>query len=153
MDRLELERQACVLGDFIAQDSVRREFGLAEAQDADLRGDPLDLPVVQSIRSTRRVGPDGKVVFDLIAEVTQRRSVQTVRGQASFLGGCTVIFDPTGRVRYVISKNVLSPLRIAAFRSFISSDWGHKLWTDVNGNIRPIRRPFALLHLRTETSP
>ncbi len=72
----ELLRQACALGQLAADPAYRAEFGLACPQDPELEGDELKLPVVESIRSSRRVGPSGQVVFDLIAEITQCRMVK-----------------------------------------------------------------------------
>jgi hypothetical protein len=106
------------------------------------------LPRVQSIRSSRRVGPDGQVVFDLVAEVTQ---VRRVRGRDSrpgfdFIGGATVIIGPDGVIRYTISKNVLNEERLERQRDFIASGRGRDLWIAENGRLVPSRTPFQLLH-------
>ena len=54
------------------------EFGLVANGDPRLEGDTVTLPSVRSIRSSRRVGPDGPIVFDLIAEVAQLRTLMPV---------------------------------------------------------------------------
>src|SRR5262249_1351824 len=75
----EVERQACVLGKIVTSKQFMPLFGLAAKgdptlkRDANLEPDEVDLPKIQSIRSSRRIGPSGQVVFDLVAEVTQRR--------------------------------------------------------------------------------
>ena len=63
---------------------------------------------MQSVRTSRRVGPDRQVVFDLVAEVTQTRYVEDAKGKFNFLfrGGCTIILGPHGEVRSVIGKSV-----------------------------------------------
>lgn len=144
----ELYRQACALGEFMTRSHVQREFGLAVAADPELEGDGVELPVVDSIRSTRRVGPQGQVVFDLVAEVTQVRHIRTSRGPAPFFGGCTVILDPSGAIRYAISKNLLSPSRLARFRDFVTSDLGSALWSasESKERLEPSPAHFRLIH-------
>ena len=104
----EMYRQACALGDFITQPHICDEFGLMPASPP-----VVDLPFIQSIRTSRRVGPDGQVLFDLVAEVTQRRVVEDEEGNKSKLfGGSTIIIGPRGEIRYVISKSIRSPARL-----------------------------------------
>jgi hypothetical protein len=152
----ELQRQACALGDVVTQPEYMPEFGLAPPDHPDLRGDSVEPPYVESIRSTRRVGPDGQIVFDLVAEVTQRRTVRRTDGSPEFdcYGGSTVILGPDGRVRYVISKSVLAPERCARQREFIRGS-GRDLWTerrisdDDAGRVTLVPQPqlFKRLHL------
>jgi hypothetical protein len=106
----ELRNQACALGRVITRPENLWEFGLADPQT--VRG--LDRPVMESIRTSRRIGPDGQVLFDLIAEVTQRRVARDPKtGVATeFYGGSTVIVGPKGEVRYSISKQVMSKRRL-----------------------------------------
>lgn len=121
-DAREMRRQAEAFGQLAADPAYRAEFGLAAAEDARLGGDAIDLPIVESVRSSRRVGPSGQVVFDLVAEVTQRRRVRAQgQDQPGFdlFGGATVVLSPSGQVRYVIRKSVLDDTRIEAQRRFI----------------------------------
>ena len=106
---MESVRQAEALWEFASRPHVADEFGLAPP---DSRTDPC---CVESIRTSRRVGPDGQVLFDLVAEITQRRRVDDgATGVASkFFGGCTVILGPEGEIRYIISKNVNNKDRLA----------------------------------------
>lgn len=123
----ELRRRACALGKFVAANPEK--FDLVSNGDARLKADGAEdpdevtVPEVQSVRSSRRVGPDGQVVFDLVAEVTQVRKVE---GDYRFLlrGGCTIILGPRGEVRYVISKKVTSASRIFQQRMFMESPGG-----------------------------
>lgn len=108
-DAAELERQAAVLGQFVTSAEHRDVFGLL----ADGAG--IDPPCVQSIRTSRRAGPSGEVLFDLIAEVTQRRTVihPEKRTRCEFYGGVTVILDPQARVRYTVLKRTGHEQRLA----------------------------------------
>ena len=110
-----------------------------------LGGDSVSLPRVQSIRSSRRIGPDGQVVFDLVAEVTQRRSVRAPEGRFDFFGGATVIIGPKGEVRYVIAKNILNEKRRHQQREFMRGA-GQRYWKMHDGVITPVPNAFKLLH-------
>lgn len=61
-------------------------------------------PLVQSIRVTRRAAPDGRILFDLVGEVTQSCTVKRGGTLFDMNGGCTVVIDPQGQVRYAIYK-------------------------------------------------
>ncbi|HEV7587983.1 MAG TPA: hypothetical protein VGO40_07605 [Longimicrobium sp.] len=115
-DPVELRRRACALGKFVAKHMDA--FGMLSNGDPLLAGDRVTLPQVQSVRSSRRVGPDGQVVFDLVAEVTQTREVE---GEFKFYfrGGCTVILGPKGEVRYLIRKSVGQNGRLFRQRKFM----------------------------------
>jgi hypothetical protein len=106
-DVRELLRQANALGRFVTDPRLAAAFHVIPP------GTPLpegmtqaSPPSVQSIRVARRAAPDGRVVFDLVAEVTQACTV--VRKGTSFdmTGGCTIISDPQGPVRYVVYKRL-----------------------------------------------
>ena len=43
-------------------------FGLQTPQE-----DSIGKPCIESIRSARRIGPDGQILFDIVAEISQRR--------------------------------------------------------------------------------
>ena len=147
----ELRRQACALGAAITDPRHLASFGLARQDDPSLDGDRLDLPCVQSVRSARRIGPDGQVVFDLVTEVTQRRIVQARDGAPSFdfYGGATIIIGPRGGIRYVISKSVLNKERLEQQRQFITSDRGRAFWLrDAQGRLAPSEQAFKLMHTR-----
>jgi hypothetical protein len=142
----ELRRQACALGRVISQSDYLEEFGLARP--GQLGNDEIYLPCVESIRSSRRVGPDGQIVFDLVAEVSQRREVrdQSGRPEFDFYGGSTVILGPKGEIRYVISKNVLSQERLKRQREFARGETGSRFWEITNGKFKPKAQFFKLLN-------
>jgi hypothetical protein len=107
----ELIRQAEALWAFVTRPHLAEEFGLAEAG-----VDGAEPAVVQSIRTARRAGPDGQVLFDIVAELTQRRAVtDPAHGNigAKFFGGCTLIVGPEGDIRYSIAKSIRSRRRLA----------------------------------------
>lgn len=116
----ELRRQAAILGRFVTDPANLEQFGLAVDGDPRLEGDAVDLPKVESIRSSRRVGPDGQIEFDLVAEVTQRRQVAGRGGEPGFdfFGGSTVILGPRGEVRYVVSKSVKDGSQVERLRAY-----------------------------------
>jgi hypothetical protein len=113
----ELRRRACALGKFVADHPDR--FGMVPSGHPHLNGDEVTLPEVQSVRSSRRVGPDGQVVFDLVAEVTQTRKVVQDDIKFLFRGGCTIIIGPKGEVRYVIGKDVAQNSRVFRQKKFM----------------------------------
>jgi hypothetical protein len=139
----ELRRQACALGRLVCRRANLTMFGLAPAGDD--RDGVTELPCVESVRATRRVGPDGQVVFDLVAEVTQRRLVDDPEGRFLFYGGATVILDPEGRVRFVVSKSITNEERLARQRDFRLGR-GAPYWRLADGEWRPVASPFRLVH-------
>lgn len=113
-DVKELRRQANALGRLVTDPRHARTFRLIAP------GAPLPKgvtyaspPTVQSIRVTRRAAPDGRVVFDLVAEVTQSCTVERKGDVFDMTGGCTVVIDPDGEVRYAIYKKFDSEARRA----------------------------------------
>lgn len=149
-DAAELHRQSCALGLYVSEPSRMNEFGLVASGDGRLGADEVGLPCVESIRSARRAGPDGQIVFDLIGEITQVRHVQAKDGSPGFSyhGGSTVIMGPQGEVRYVILKNVAGYQREERRQAFLNGEMGRRYWKDEGGWL--VQRPklFQLLHQR-----
>ncbi len=143
---VELRRQARCLGDVICRPHLASEFGLVSAAEAARRGVQAELPCIQSIRSSRRIGPDGQVAFDLVAEVTQRQSVRYRGRLMPFLGGATVILGPQGEVRYVISKSVVSESRIGEQAAFLDSTAGQAFWEPTRTGFGPKREMLRVIH-------
>ena len=110
----ELVRQAHALGKFVTNPKYAECFRLvapaARLPKGIVQASP---PLVQSIRVTRRAAPDGRVLFDLVGEVTQSCTVERKGELFDVSGGCTVIIDPEGTVRYSISKKLDSEDRHA----------------------------------------
>jgi hypothetical protein len=116
----ELEEQARALGTIATQPENLVLFGLVAANDPTLGDSRVAPPCVQSIRTSRRVGPDGQIVFDLIAEVTQSRFVRDPvdHAEREFVGGATLILGPNGDIRYAIVKSILNEKRLARQLAF-----------------------------------
>jgi hypothetical protein len=145
---VELRRQARVLGEYATRPEHMHEFGLVSANAARALGAAARLPEVQSIRTARRVGPDGQIVFDLVAEITQSVEIAPRDGEAGYelLGGATVILGPEGEVRYVISKNAIAAERITRRLDFIRSGQGQRFWTREGQRYVQRGQLFAMLH-------
>jgi hypothetical protein len=144
-NRAELERQACALGEVITRPQNLELFGLIAPWDPRLAGGRVTLPCVQSIRTARRVGPDGQIVFDLVAEVTQGRFVRDhiTGAEAEFTGGATVILGPNGEFRYVIVKSILNRRRLEEQLDFQRTT---PYWDQRGGQLVLSANPLQLLH-------
>jgi len=144
----ELYRQACMLGHYVTRPGRTEEFGLVANGDARLDGDTVGLPCVESIRSARRAGPNGQIVFDLVAEITQERHVRaSAEGPAfTYYGGSTVILGPTGDIRYVVLKSVVGAGRLERRRAFFETACGQKYWHLAGKRWLPLPGLFALVH-------
>lgn len=115
---------------------------------------------VHSLRPCQRVGPDGELIKQWVIEITQRRKEYLDEGPESaegdderewfwFRGGSTWIVEAgSGRVRYVIEKNVNSANRLARQRRFLRETLGQSLGALYFDPWRAEipREPFAILH-------
>jgi len=80
----------------------------------------VERPVVESVRSIRRVSPGGDLHFNMVAEITQRRRLHvSPRRWYWFYGGATVVLDADGSVRYAISKSLASETRVERFKRYL----------------------------------
>ena len=103
----ELERQAHALGAFVTDARHAPRLHLIAPGAPLPKGIEYAAPSrIQSIRCSRRVAPDGRLVFDQIAEVTQSCTAKRGGTLFDFAGGCTIVIDPSGRVRYAIYKRL-----------------------------------------------
>lgn len=113
-DVRELRRQATALGRFVSDPQHAADFHLvapgSTLPEGVVQASP---PTVQSVRVARRAAPDGRVLFDLVAEVTQSCTVLRKGTHFDMDGGCTLIIDPQGEVRYAIYKRFGSENRQA----------------------------------------
>jgi hypothetical protein len=124
----ELIRQAHALGRFVTDPRHAKAFHVVPPGAPRPRGVvQASPPMVQSVRVTRRAAPDGRILFDLVAEVTQTCTVQRDGELFDMNGGCTVVLDPQGMVRYTIYKRFDSERRRArqqaAMRGPLSAFW------------------------------
>lgn len=115
---------------------------------------------VHSVRTTRRVGPDGQDLRQLVIEVTQRRRgyfdpEQQKKADAGeeepatadfiFRGGATLIIDLKEELlRYVIRKPIADDTRLDEQRKILSNPdgFGFTYNPDESGG----REPFAMIH-------
>ncbi len=147
--------QACELGEFVTgSEEVMGELGLVVNGDPRLEGDQVSLPTVESVRTLRRVGPDGNTLFDTVAEILQVRTVRPRDGKPGFeiYGGCTLILDSMGHVRCAIVKSVIGERRLDRRLEYLESSASKQFWKLENKRYR--RRdgsPFFALcnHART----
>ena len=110
----ELVRQAHALGKFVTNPKHAECFRLVAPAERLPKGIvQASPPLVQSIRVTRRAAPDGRILFDLVGEVTQSCTVNRQGELFDVNGGCTVVIDPEGNVRYSIFKKFDSDKRQA----------------------------------------
>jgi hypothetical protein len=147
-DANELRRQACELGKIVTTEKFMPLFGLVKEGHPELKGDKVALPKIQSIRSSRRIGPSGQVVFDIVAEVTQRRMAR-VQGETqpcNFYGGSTIIIDPRGKIRYVIAKRVSNNPRLQNQIEFLNSSQGLDFKESFYGQESTKPNFFRMLH-------
>ncbi|MBC7912349.1 MAG: peptidase M4 [Pyrinomonadaceae bacterium] len=147
-DKTELKRQACALGEIVTRPEYLHIFGLAAKDDELLNGDKVELPEVQSIRSSRRIGPSGQVVFDIVAEVTQRRMARNKEsGEVyNFYGGATIIIDPNGKIRYVMAKRVTNNERLDEQKQFLESQNGARYKESLSATATSRPNLFMMLH-------
>jgi len=109
----ELERQAGILGRFVTDPRHARSFRLIPPAAPRPAGIVQVSPaIVESIRVARRVAPDGRILFDTVAEVTQSCTAEIEGELFDVVGGCTIVIDQDGGVRYTIAKGVASKERL-----------------------------------------
>nr|MDQ6914155.1 hypothetical protein [Verrucomicrobiota bacterium] len=101
----EMIRQANALGRFVTDAKRAHYFRLISSgmprPKGVLQASP---PRVESVRVARRATPDNRVLFDLVAEVTQSCTVSVAGDTFDMDGGCTVVIGPNGEIRYVVAK-------------------------------------------------
>lgn len=124
----ELDRQANALGRFVTDPGHARAFHLVAPGGRLPKGIvQAPPPMVESVRVTRRAAPDGRILFDLVAEVIQTCTAEFKGELFEMNGGCTLVIDPQGQVRYAIYKKFTSENRRArqhaAMRGPLNSFW------------------------------
>jgi hypothetical protein len=145
---VELERQARALGRFVTAPENASTFRVFPPGGPRPEGmEYVSLPRIESVRCARRVSPDGRILFDLIAEVLQAGTVRRGRTLFDFSGGSTIVIDPFGRVRYVIYKKLDSVDRqdrqLHAMRGRLKRYWRREGKRQV-----PVASIFRALHAR-----
>jgi hypothetical protein len=133
-------------------DWAKRLQRWAESHASALGLDPNLKPRVEGFHTVFRISPSGQLVVELVTQVIQED--KTLREDVAFggvrvLGGCTIIADAEGRIRYVVKKP-LGRARREAQRSFVEScDERDPLlpWSGEDFDRRRMKaRTFARLH-------
>ncbi|CAN5508946.1 hypothetical protein BH11PSE4_BH11PSE4_06960 [soil metagenome] len=117
---------------------------------------------VHSVRTTRRSGPDGQELRQLVIEVTQRRrgyfdsdrQKKADHGEGRpgasdfiFRGGATLIIDlREKRLRYVIRKSINDEERLDEQRALLSQPGGFGFTYLPESRGSAAREPFAMIH-------
>ncbi|MER9566576.1 hypothetical protein [Mesorhizobium sp. M0571] len=119
---------------------------------------------IHSVRTTRRAGPDGQDLRQLIIEIAQQRrgfldrSVQVEQdasgddpqpGDFAFRGGATLIFDlREGHLRYAVRKPISDDRRLEDQRSFLMDRQSAStaLAYGLQDALGDEAEPFALVH-------
>ena len=127
-DAKELVRQAHALGRFVTDPKHAHIFHLVAPGRRLPKGiTQASPPIVESVRVARRGAPDGGIAFDLVAEVTQSCTIQRRGDFFEVTGGCTLVIDPQGEIRYAIYKRSTSENRQkrqqAAMRGPLKAFW------------------------------
>ena len=99
-DQEERLHRATALGKYVTSHGRHKYFGVLPSGSSG--GLLYDEPVVESIRTLRRLTPDDDLDFHIVAEVTQR----VKKDRRWYFGGSTVVLDADGCVRFVIGKGV-----------------------------------------------
>jgi hypothetical protein len=143
----ELVRQAHALGRFVTDPRHADAFHLVPPGPRLPRGIVQAPPaLVHSVRVARRAAPDGRILFDLVAEVTQTCTVQRERELFDMNGGCTIVLDPEGQVRYAIYKRFDSERRRARQQAAMHGPL-KAFWRRAGRQLQPTtREALALIH-------
>jgi hypothetical protein len=142
----ELTRQAHILGRFVTDPRVARALHLVPPGTALPKNVTYAAPpMVQSVRTTRRVTSNGSVLFDLVAEVTQACTVKHGEELMDFMGGCTLIIDPFGEVRYAVFKRLDSTNRQNRQYAAIKGPL-RKYWTRKGKKFERAKGTFRMIH-------
>jgi hypothetical protein len=127
----ELMRQAHALGAFATNPAHARVLQLVSPGSSLPRNIIQASPaLVQSVRVARRSAPDGRVLFDIVAEITQACTVKRSGDLFDITGGCTLVIDSNGDVRYAVYKRSDSAKRQArqhtAMRGPLRKFWARR---------------------------
>ena len=141
---------------------ILHQFAVKNAKELGLSTDP-DLKIwVGSFHEMHRMSDDGKLMFDIVVEFTQRRGKVSFdptdpnSPTFTFLGGTTLILDQNGWVRYAIKKNIGDKkdddknIRLKRQRDYLlmrQSEMGLAPYTDERTVFeRAMKADFGLIH-------
>jgi hypothetical protein len=138
-------------------------FAQRNAQWLGLSTNPGVKVQARTFHEVHRVGPNGELAFDMVAELTQHRDVPVdpanpAAGTFTFRGGTTLIIGQDGRVRYAIQKSVGQPkgdsrnerlTRQRAYRAELEANLSVAPFADDRSIARSMRDPamnFRRIH-------
>jgi len=108
------------LVEFLGKCSAADRELLSEAMGLDFRKGRVAIEL-RALDFTRKAAPGGGGVRRALISLVQQRKVPADNDHPAFTfrGGCTIIVDlRSGEIEYVISKNILSELRLAEERAY-----------------------------------
>jgi hypothetical protein len=142
---------------------ILHQFAVKNAKKLGLSTDP-DLKIwVGSFHEMHRMSDDGKLMFDIVVEFTQRREkvpldpVDPNSPTFTFRGGTTLILNQNGWVRYAIKKSICDKkddddnnIRLKRQRDYLlmrQSEMGLAPYTD-EGTVfeRTLKADFGIIH-------
>jgi hypothetical protein len=132
-DEDEIRRLAGAIGRMVSDPDLAGEFGLVSPLSPEFDAKTTSIPVVESVRIARRVGPNRQLTFDLVAEVTQRMQVRRNGGSFPFYGGATIILDAAGSIRFVIGKRLDNEQRQQAQWDYMNTPSAASFWRREQG--------------------
>jgi hypothetical protein len=135
-DQREIRRLAAAVGMMVSDPRFAGEFGLISPLSRDFDPNTTSIPVIESIRIARRVGPSRQLTLDLIAEVTQRMRVTRGEKTFPFYGGATIILDAAGTIRFVIRKRLDNERRQQEQWDYVNSPSAANFWREEQGRFR-----------------
>ncbi len=103
---------------------LHQALATRDRQDLFLSKDPARKVQVQSFRRIQRVGPDGQHRTELVVELMQKKDgvlidpKNAAMGTFTMRGGTTLILSAEGKIRYSVSKNVDSEVRLERQRQY-----------------------------------
>lgn len=116
LSALEIHRQAMALA--MAIDADPRLYAELGLRDRTANGQPIDPPVIASLRPTVRIGPDGYFDVSVIAEITQEVCSEVGDGQVRHRGGAVLVLDASGKPSMVISQRMDNAQRLEQERAY-----------------------------------
>ena len=127
-----------------------KELGLSRGRKGNSQSTPMRIEP-HSFHPIYRIGPDGRLVVEFVAEFLQRRREKIDPKDSKslkfdFVGGSTVIFDREGKVRYVISKSIDNAKRLAEERAYCQERGEVSAFATYDPHGEPEPANFAAIH-------
>ncbi len=102
--------------------------------------------IVESIRRSRRAGHAGKLVMDTVIEISQKVEGVIDDQRMEMVGGCTLILNDMGYLRYAIRQSLSKPESWRRSLSYSRSE-GSRFWErDSRGALIPCQNLVNRIH-------